>query len=373
MKYLFLILLLIIIFKTSKFQNYCDLYNYCNNCFYCGFNNNKCNCNFYNGYCFDGNSNQLIYYRDFLRNYDGCYSNEGDQLDICGESFISIKSGESSSRNIYSTNNYNFFCYYSISKYNSDLANKLRVRIQRKENLYSAFNVFFIIYDNNFKIKNETLSNIYVTDNYMEIIEDNCQIISMYLEFDNPLDILELSLSFFSENSEEIETTVPETITQIKILSSSSSSSLGIFIGIAIGGIFFITIIVIIVIKIKKNKKSEGKKLELMLENKFKVDNLLKKYKKNLYDKNLIKNCTKCIICDKDFIEYSDIVITTNCVHTFHETCFKNGIYSNIINPKCPKCYTSILDSKSENNVVKQIMPDDQTTHNMTIERILDK
>ena len=103
-----------------------------------------------------------------------------------------------------------------------------------------------------------------------------------------------------------------------------------------------------------------------MFENKEKADNLLKEY--ILYDKNLINNCPKCTICEKDFIDYSTIVITTKCNHTFHHICFKNIIYTNIICPKCPKCNKSLFDSDNELHTQNNTIIFDQTVQNFQLD-----
>ena len=74
----------------------------------------------------------------------------------------------------------------------------------------------------------------------------------------------------------------------------------------------------------------------------------MKELNVKLYDKNIIKDCLKCTICDKDFIDNLSLVITSKCGHTFHEKCFKNYIYKDIICPKCPICNSLLLKPEIE-------------------------
>ena len=82
-----------------------------------------------------------------------------------------------------------------------------------------------------------------------------------------------------------------------------------------------------------------------MMKNKEEADKLLKELKRNIYNKNLFKDCIKCNICDKDFKNY-DILIKTKCQDSFHEACFKNFIYTNIIYAECPKCNEVMLGER---------------------------
>lgn len=378
MKYLFLLFLLIIIIKFSKLQNYCDRYNICNNCSYCGINNgDKCTCNFYNGYCFNGNSNQLVYDREFITNFDGCYRNEGDMLEICGESFIYIKSGEIYTLKLNPTNIYNFFCYYRVMKQEFNPISNLKIRIEKNGNLSPEFNFFFLIYDKNYNLKKETASNVLITDSYFEINEDNCQNISIYLEFNNPQNIEQLSLTFSYENSTEFIDIIEDTETLYlnQNPSKSSNSKMGLLIGVAIGGVAFIVGIIITVILFKKisNIKSKGNisynddnsDIKIMRENIKKAEKLFGELEIKAFNEEIIKDCPKCNICKEDF-KQNYIVITTKCEHTFHQKCFQNLVFKDILRPICPTCKSFIFDTDNEidkktlSNIPEQVI---QTNH----------
>ena len=141
------------------------------------------------------------------------------------------------------------------------------------------------------------------------------------------------------------------------IKSSSNSKSMGIITGIIIGVFVLITGIIISVILIKNKFKKKSLESPYSADdfdarkNKTLGDNLLKELKLKIYDKNIIKNCPKCNICNKDFVDNLSRVITTKCGHTFHQPCFKHHIYANLICPKCPICDNYFLESNNEKKI----------------------
>ena len=74
------------------------------------------------------------------------------------------------------------------------------------------------------------------------------------------------------------------------------------------------------------------------MHNKILADILLEGLKLKIYNKNINKDCSKCNICNKNFIDNLTRIITTSCGHSFHKPCFKNHIYKDLICPKCPIC-----------------------------------
>ena len=42
-------------------------------------------------------------------------------------------------------------------------------------------------------------------------------------------------------------------------------------------------------------------------------------------------------------MDNTSIIIITKCNQSFHEKCFKNWVYKNIICPKCPNCNYLLL------------------------------
>ena len=135
----------------------------------------------------------------------------------------------------------------------------------------------------------------------------------------------------------------------------TSSSSVKLIIGIIIGIIVFIIAIIITLILVLKKQKKEivdntcyVDDVNIMKENKKLSDKLLKEFELKLYNNNIIKNCPKCIICNKDFINNLSRIITINCGHSFHKPCFKNHIYKNINCPNCPICSRNLLGTNDE-------------------------
>ena len=309
MKYFF-VFLLIIITKFPKFQSYCDSLHFCNNCSYSGFNNYNCTCDLYiYRYCLIGNPNQLIY---------GCYKNEGEQLQGCGEPFLYIKNGDNYSFNFNTTNKFNYICYYKVIKQEYNPTTNLTIRIQRNENYIPPFNLFLLIYDNNYTIKNDALSDVLIKNSYLE---ENCQNLSIYLDFENRQNNEKLSLIFSNGNSIEIGNSIKKYLT---------SSQTGLSIGLIIGGIALILVIItiiIIIIFLTKNKTEEDE-VRRMKEKKAKVDKYFKELKIKIYDKNIYKDCPKCILCNNNFND-NNLITTTTCAHTFHEKCFRNFIMTN--------------------------------------------
>jgi hypothetical protein len=104
------------------------------------------------------------------------------------------------------------------------------------------------------------------------------------------------------------------------------------------------------------------------------MENIRKKFGNTLVIKCLIKKqieeipYTKnfaeeygdnCTICMENFIENKSVIVTTKCNHSFHQKCFKNWAYKNIICPKCPNCNNLILgpqDSAFQNITIPSSM-----------------
>ena len=367
-----LFLFIVNIILEFSFQILCDSNTYCKNCSFCNYSD-ICSCNFYNSFCLNETS-QIKYSKEFLINYDGCYSNDGEIKNICGESYIGLNSGEIKIFKLNSTNISNFICYYNIVTNEINDNNIIRISIQNNEKFISEYNVFLLIYDNNNQIKND--KNYLIMNNILEINETNCYRISIYLDFKNIQNFEDVSLIF--ENIKIIPDTyiinTKDTIEaiQAKFCCKNPQSNI-LLIFICIGGILIlITIIVIIILHIKKrikknkpiNNSSYGIEinntnyLKIMKLNQEKIDNLFKiEFISKIYNNNIIKDCNKCKICEKDFLDNSSIIITTKCGHTFHENCFKNLIYKNIISPKCPICKNLILGSQNDNKIEKLSTP----------------
>lgn len=382
--YIFLLIKL----STEEDQNYCNLNINCNNCNYCGTTNKDyCSCNFYNGFCFNETSKLHKFSSNFLLNYDGCLTNNGNWENICGKSNIILEDGETKTINFESTNEKDFLCYYNFQKKENN--DKLMgITIRRKGNQTSKFDIYYIKYYNNnnnneVRIFSDKILN--ERDHY-DFIEYNCDKISFYLDLEDPQNFDELSLLFYYEDNRRNQgstdippTSIPtipnstENIINILKPKSSSSSNTGLIIGLLVGGIALISGIILAVVLITKNiKRNKGNNIlnnssinsnnidistkkyskynDIKNTNTNKMDNLLKtELLPKKYHKNTVNNdeYNKCTICQEDFIDNNSIIITTKCGHTFHHTCFKNWAYNNIICPKCPNCNDLILGPES--------------------------
>ena len=390
-----MLITIFMIIKFSRAQNFCDLDTYCKNCLNC----TNCYCNFYNGYC-SYKKNEFNISREFLIDNIYCYVNFEEIGNICGESFINISDIKDYTKviNFNSTNIKNFTCYYYF--YNEDLNNNFRIRIQ-KNGIYSPkFNTFFIIYDNYYDLKNETFSNVTVTDTYFEIEETNFSIIAFYLDFESSENIEQLSLIFNNYyNIPTIETFYPEILNTSLLVNLSltypiltndtqpvfliptsmevnvtdvldpnqkaniisDKSSKGLLIGIIIGGISLVIVIIITVVLLKKryvNKDRESSNISYItqgptvsdMENtKKEIDILINQFQSGMFVKNKIKDYNNCTLCQDQFTE-NQIIIQTKCGHIFHRHCFRNYMYKDFrYSKKCPKCHNIFLSLENIN------------------------
>ena len=249
--FLFIINEIIVVSLNSK--DLCSPNYNCKDCDICGKNSDYCSCNFYNGFCL--NDTKLIYNTTFLIKYNECLSNP--KYNICGNSFISLDIGQVRTINLKATNKSNIECYYNFKKSTINNA-KMIIKILNINIFPIQFQIFYITYDNNYNIKNES-PDIFGSDNSLEIIESNCQQISFYLIFNNS-DLYELSLIFSIEN----EIPQPETREIDPYFrttpSHHTSNNIGIIIGIIVGGTGIISCIIIIIICVKKKRKKIIKK-----------------------------------------------------------------------------------------------------------------
>ena len=396
---LFLYILLNISFEQN--QNYCDLNHNCNNCTYCGDNNEDyCTCDFYNSYCLNPDTLKYNFSFDFLLKYDGCKTNNGNMQNICGTSDITLKKGENKTISFPETTSSNFLCYYNFQKSEKNNNNKMGIKLQNNGDNICKFDFYYILYKNDSVTLRGQYSENILTSNFLETIHSNCDKISIYLDIEDPKYLEKLSITF--TNIEEIEatttpttnlTTTPTTTPTNKITPvvrsnvSSGSSHTGLIIGIIIGGIALVIGIIVTIILFKnRNRKPDNINLQkdsnnnttvynsvnnelttnnyseftniintnkLTMDNLFQTELLPKIFNKN----NAINDCYNCTICMEDFIDNSSVVITTKCGHTFHQKCFKNWAYKNILCPKCPNCNYLILGPESENILQKISIP----------------
>ena len=392
---LFFLLKLLLIFDFSFGQsaNYCNLSNHCSNCTVCGSDNGDyCSCNFYNSYCLNEGSSTSSFLNDFIIKYDGCLSDNGNMESICGASDIYLKDGENKTITFKSTNSSDFICYYNVKK--SEINNNKMTITLRKDGLESPkFDLYLIRYNSNNETKITSLSDT-VLRNYIQIEDSDCQRISVYFDIEEAQNLETISLNFLDNNENEQETPTTTPYRDNRSSKSSSSSKSGLIIGLVIGAIVLVIGVILAIVLFKKfRSKSEetvivpstntnlnnttmnnySEYYRIVNRNKEKVDSLFKtELSSKIYNKNsTVNDCYNCTICMEDFIDNKSIVVTTKCGHTFHQKCFQNWIYKNIICPKCPNCNYLILGPESninlENITIPNIFNDTTTNANNTI------
>ena len=367
MYYIFQLLLFDFIIKFSFEQQnvYCDLNQNCEKCKICGKEkNNYCSCSFYNMYCKDEESNDYKVFSDFLYNYDGCITNNGNIEDICGKSNIDIDIGINKTITFQSSEYNNFFCFYNVKKAKNN-NNDINIIIKKEVNEPIYFNMHLIMYYNvDNKVKTSTRINVLGSSNILEIIETDVEKISVYIDIPNGRNMDKISIFFGIGN---------KIVKRVSYKKNSNKIKDVLIYGILLGlfGIVIITLIICIIIYYRRAKRVrnnnnnpnnpysnhiEGIPGSLSLEksNKLKLNNLFKTIlKPKPFNKiNIINDCYNCTICLEDFKEGSSIIVTTKCKHSFHYNCFIKWVYKNILFPRCPNCNNPIFDEINPNNII---------------------
>ena len=372
MKIIFFPLIIYLIINKSYEQNYCDIDQYCNSCTFCGeTSNNYCYCKFNNGFCIREDST-LYFYRNFFIQYDKCESKNDIFQNICGESDVKLDSGKDKTISYTTSETKNLICYYNFRKSeNND--NKMGIKIIIQQSKSPSFDFYYTKYNNDIVTKNGTISSKSITNNFFEIRESNCQRIAIYIVFKDSqnLEYLTLILSNIGKSNENDNPSSENPGS--RVVSSSGGNNVGIIVGCLVGGVALITGIVIIYICITKNKKkpisiiNSTSNMSITNINKsdyseyINIANMNKEKMNNLFQTELIpqkynksasiNDCYNCTICMEDFVDNSSNVIITKCGHTFHDKCFKNWTFKNILCPKCPNCNYLILGPESQINI----------------------
>lgn len=359
--FLFFLFLSIIKFSICQNNDYCDLDTYCDSCTYCGEDTNDyCSCSFYNSYCIINETNKADFSTEFIVNYDGCLNNDENE-DICGSSEVSVSHGKTSTINFKSTNENNFVCYYSIQGKTD--SNKIVISINNEGNQEQSFDIYIITYEINSSPVVTMLSDSYVTSSF-ELTKSNFEKISIYFDVEEGNNLDKISFNILYNDIYDETTTVRRS-------KSSSGSNTGLIIGIIVGVVALIIIIIVGIILYKRCKRKRRKEtntnnynnsslnnmtltpqyMSLINANKEKLDLMFKnELIPKIYNKNNVTNdCYNCTICMENFVDNSSKIVTTKCNHSFHEKCFKNWAFKNIINPKCPNCNYLILGPQDSN------------------------
>lgn len=356
--FIYLFLSYIIKYSITQYNDYCDLTKSCDSCIFCGTDTKDyCSCNFYNSYCIISSTSKQYFSSDFLLNYDGCLNND-ENYKICGSSKVSISDGKTTTIYFDSTTNTNFVCYYSISGIKNH--NQIDISINNQDNKEQHFDIYIITYHVDSSHALTMLSDSIVTTNF-QMRKYNISKISIYFDVEDGQNLDKISLSFLYKDISD------GTIT-VKRSQSSSGNNTGLIVGIIFGIIAFIIIIIVGILLYKRCKRKKRNNnisntqntsinnttltpqyISVINNNKEKMNLLLKnELSPKIY--NITNNdCSNCTICMEKFIINSSVIITTKCNHSFHEICFKNWVFKNIINPKCPNCNEPILGPQDIN------------------------
>ena len=353
--YLTFFISILIKYTLSQTSNYCDTTKNCDSCTICGQDTkNYCSCNFYNSYCLNSETNVNDFSNDFIINYDGCLSSNGDNQDICGSSDLSLVSEQTKTLTYKSNSKSDFFCYYTIkgSKNNN---NRITITLKKNGNDKQNFDLYIITYPVEGSTTVSMLSDSLLNNNNQIQLEKlNFEKMSIYFDIADANNLDKLTLSFlYRDSSSNNNDDSTRTVTS----KSSNSTNTGIIIGIIVGVVALIAIITVFIVLCRKYRKRKLESiinsntttgtisqnpeyLSLIKTNREKLDNMFKNelIPKIYQEKNVTNDCYNCTICMEKFIDNTSTIITTKCNHSFHENCFKNWVYKNIICPKCPNC-----------------------------------
>jgi hypothetical protein len=383
----FLYLIILITIEYISSQDYCDIEKNCSECSFCGVDTDDyCSCDFYNGFCLNNDSTQ--YFDDnFLLNYDGCL-NKSQESNICGDSSISITDGKTTIIDFDSTDKEKFLCYYYFTGSTKDNQFTFTINSQGEQ----EFDIYFIIYQQgNSPTVTRISSSIF--NNKIELIKSNVEKGSIYFDVGKGENLNQVSINILYEKKEENKEEKKEddpTTTVKTSKSSNSSSNIGLIVGIIIGIVALIVIIIVgicVYFHYKKKAKLRASStsntnnntnqninnisnsnydmnpqlLSAINSNKQKLEQLFNtELTPTIYQKNKVTNDSyNCTICMENFIENKSVIVTTKCNHSFHQKCFKNWAYKNIICPKCPNCNNLILgpqDSAFQNITIPSSM-----------------
>lgn len=338
-------IILFILIELSFGQNqvyFCNKTQECDNCIMCNeVNKDYCSCNFDNGFCIIENGLYIV--NEFLYNFDGCIKNNGNLINICGNSDIELEGGETTIH-IPSEINSNTLCYYNFKYIGNDNNKNMSISLRRARTDYPKFSIYLLNNTNN-----EMISFKYntINSNNYELINLKAKKLSLYV------DIVELNYTDGLFIKFAIKSKAPK-----------EGFNIAIIIVIVVIAAFLVGIIIACCCLIKRKKDDnksyveaeKKKKLDKIIKNeknKAELDKLFQNEMTNaLYNKiNDINNCNKCLFCNNNFIDNSSIIIKTKCCnHIFDESCFKNYAYTNVDNPKCPKCKEPLIKPDKEND-----------------------
>ena len=350
------------VISKQQNKNYCDINQDCNQCSICGKdNNNYCSCNINNTYCYSGYLGNYSLIAEFLYSFDGCMTGNRGMENICGSSNIDIDIGINKTVNFISTSMLDYFCFYNVKKIRNN-NNDILISIKKEGYIPITFNMHLVIYDNNNKVKISSWTNLINDLNIFEIVELEAEKISVYVHIPNGNNMGKISINF----------SIKDTIIKKITYTTNSTINKGLIFGI-IGGTVFLIIIIITICLIRRNRNKSTTQSDNSTSNnqivrtpsnldqiKKNTEEMNKLFKSELspsiyYKKKAVNDCYSCTICLEDFKDGSSVIVTTKCKHSFHFNCFKNWVFKNITNSKCPNCNNPIL--KSDIDILSNVSP----------------
>ena len=364
-KYINILQISIIIINFSVVFNStnedCDIYKFCDECSFCGEENDYTQCSYYNIFCTQKMTNYTVINDTCLTNYISFFRNIQNAYEFCGQvtytfdsledSFLIIKKTSKDIKNAninhcnYEIDNNKYFNNYEDT---ANLVIKFKTTNSEINNLKGIFN---IIVENSYSgiSKLIKLNEINLLRESYELNLNNYNTISILLDF-------------YVDG--EINTNIDDYF-EIKIVTDNPSITNKklkkyIIIIVCIFIVFLVlSIIIALVYRRKKIGEYERRQNEALEQEKLKRKQNEQKIKilfettikpKEFNKKYITNDCTECAICIDKFEEKCSICITP-CKHVFHYECIKKYIETAKTQEKqvikCPLCNYDFLKDKN--------------------------
>ena len=352
---LFLLIFLSLFFSsTGDASPICSFDINCNDCIFCGEENqNYSNCNYENIFCKD-DDNQYFFSSKLKDEYDLYFRKDEEINSFCGKGEVELNL-DKDSLTILEINKKNFpkgksvHCLYSLNDLEQYKMREPSIifGLENIENKYLDFKII-IEHTNTDEEKMQKLITIddFTENNiYEEPLEDTEKLL-IFIDF--------LNIDFKGDENIEIKYIANKKIYYLNLTSYFLYSIIGIG---------FLIILIVLLIKIccprccKKTSQNNqvgqigpnrNSNLENVIVSQKEIENEIKKKKINLSKKELKNEIfsdqliqrygNNCSICLEQFIKEKSEISITPCEHIFHMDCIIKWIESNGSNPYCPNC-----------------------------------
>ena len=366
------ILLSIIIVTSLNEKNsaleFCDINLYCNSCTICGNGTNKYTlCSYYNLFCTEKFSNRVNFQEPYLEKYSKSFRNITNANEFCGQEMYNLDSVRNSfsiinksNKNIQNSNINH--CNYEIrnTKYfhnQKDIAN-LIINFNRNNSGNNNLKFIFNIFLQNSHSKSSKLIGI----NEINLFKKRYNI--TLNDYDKIIILLDFYVDRKNNSIDEffeikIDTNNPGNKNDAleNIIVSIIITVLG-FLLLALTNFVYYKRSQIQYIQIQneisQQEELKRKQREEKINKLFETILLAKEFN----EKDVINDCTECIICLEKFIDKCLICITP-CKHIFHYECLSN--YIEVIKRKqkpiikCPLCNYDFLEEKNKVKILNEI------------------